>query len=86
MEINALIIISCICMLFIVCKIFIMPIKWFVKLLFNSALGGLLIFLINLIGSNFAFHIGLNIFTALFVGILGTPGAILLMILKLFII
>lgn len=86
MEINALIIISCICMLFIVCKIFIMPIKWFVKLLFNSALGGLLIFLINLIGSNFAFHIGLNILTALFVGILGTPGAILLMILKLFII
>lgn len=50
----------------------------------NSILGGILIFVINLIGGIFAFHIGLNILTAILVGLLGIPGAILLVILKLF--
>ena len=50
----------------------------------SSIVGGIIIFLINLIGANFGFHIGLNIGTALVVGILGIPGAILLIILTLF--
>ena len=55
-----------------------------IKLIGNSIVGGIIIFLINLIGANFGFHIGLNIGTALVVGILGIPGAILLIILTLF--
>ena len=55
------------------------------KLIVNSVLGGLLIFIINLIGSAWGFHIGLNVVTAVLVGLLGIPGAILLIILKLFI-
>jgi inhibitor of the pro-sigma K processing machinery len=55
------------------------------KLIINSVLGGLLIFIINLIGAVWNFHIGLNIVTAILVGILGIPGAVLLVILKLFI-
>ena len=39
---------------------------------------------INLIGQMFNFHIGLNVATALIVGILGLPGAILLIVLTLF--
>ena len=50
MNINILIIISCICLLFIIGKIFIVPIKWILKLVFNSILGGILIWVINLIG------------------------------------
>ena len=50
----------------------------------NSILGGLIIALINWIGAAFNLHIGLNIFTAISVGILGIPGAILLTIFKLF--
>ena len=36
MNIDVLIIISCICMLFVIGKIFIVPIKWILKLVFNA--------------------------------------------------
>lgn len=77
--------IICIILLFIFGKIFIWPLKNILKLVFNSVLGGLLIYLINIIGMNFGFHIGLNLLTAITVGILGVPGAILLVVLKLII-
>lgn len=64
---NVLIIISCICFLFIIGRIFIVPIKWIFKLLINSVLGGILICIINLIGANWGFHIGINIVTLLVV-------------------
>lgn len=74
---------ACIFFLFLFGKIFIIPIKNILKLMVNSILGGILIFIINVIGNVFNFHIGLNIVTAIFVGFLGIPGAILLCILKL---
>ncbi|MCL2859021.1 MAG: pro-sigmaK processing inhibitor BofA family protein [Oscillospiraceae bacterium] len=64
---------ACICVLFILGKIFTVPVKFLFKIILNSVFGGLLIFLINLVGSSFYFHIGLNLFTAIFVGILGIP-------------
>ena len=67
MNINTLIIISCICMLFVIGKIFIVPIKWILKLAFNSVLGGLVIWIINLLGSIWGFHIGLNVYTSVLV-------------------
>lgn len=50
-----------------------MPLKSIVKLIGNSILGGILIFIVNLIGTMFNFHIGLNIGTAIITGILGIP-------------
>lgn len=85
MDINILIIVSCICMLFVIGKIFIVPIKWIFKLAFNSVLGGLLVWIINLIGGVWGFHIGLNIYTSVLVGLLGIPGAIFLIFLSLMI-
>lgn len=82
---NALVIFGCIIVLWIIGKIFSVPLKALFKLIINSVLGGLLIFIINLIGAVWNFHIGLNIVTAILVGILGIPGAVLLVILKLFI-
>ena len=76
---------ACICFLFIFGRIFIVPIKKILKLVFNSLLGGLAIYIINLIGSGFEFHIGLNIFTSVVVGILGIPGAICIVLIKLLI-
>lgn len=55
------------------------------KLIFNSILGGITILLINLIGGMWGFHIGLNFFTSILVGILGLPGAVCLVIIKLLI-
>ena len=67
MNINLLIIISCICILFIIGRIFIIPIRKILKLVFNSILGGGLIYIINLIGGIWGFHIVLNLFTAILV-------------------
>ena len=78
--------IACILFLFIFGKIFIFPIKLILKLLINSILGGLTIFLINIIGSFFNFHIGLNLITSIFVGLLGIPGAIIIVVGKLLLI
>ena len=75
--------VACIIFLFIFGKIFILPIKSIMKLVLNSILGGILIFVINLIGANFGFHIGINIVTSIFVGFLGLPGASLLVILQI---
>lgn len=67
------IILGCIVGLWIVGKIFSIPIKAIFKLIANSILGGILIFVINLIGGAFGFHIGLNVGTSILVGILGIP-------------
>lgn len=84
MEFNIIItFVACIIFLFIFGKIFILPLKSIFKLIFNSILGGVIIYMINLIGASFGFHIGLNIGTSILVGILGIPGAALLVILKL---
>ena len=82
---SVIIFLACICFLFLIGKIFIVPIKWITKLIFNSILGGLLIFAINLIGGIWGFHIGLNFLTSIMVGILGIPGAICLIVIALII-
>lgn len=84
MNNNAIItFLACVAALFLFGKLLVVPIKTILKLVVNSLLGAVLIYIINLIGANFNFHIGINIVTALIVGILGVPGAGLLVILKL---
>ena len=85
MDSNLITYLACICFLFIFGKVFIIPIKKVLKLVINSVLGGIAIFLINLIGATFGFHIGLNVFTSILVGLLGLPGAVCLVIVKLLI-
>ena len=85
MDTNLITYLACICFLFIFGKIFIVPIRKVLKIIVNSILGGATIFLINLIGGIWGFHIGLNIFTSILVGILGLPGVVCLVIIKLLI-
>ena len=83
MEVKMLLIyVACIIGIIIVGKVFIVPIK---IIGINSILGVVLLYIINLVGALWQFHIGINVITALVVGILGIPGAILLAILKIFI-
>jgi inhibitor of the pro-sigma K processing machinery len=82
MDFNIITYLACVCFLFIFGRIFIVPIKKVLKLVINSILGGLLIYIINWVGSGFNFHIGLNFFTSILIGILGIPGAVVLIILR----
>ena len=85
MDTNIITYLACISFLFLFGKIFIVPIRKILKLVLNSILGGITIFLINLIGGVWGFHIGLNFFTSILIGFLGLPGAVCLVIIKLLI-
>ena len=80
---SVIIYLACLIVIFIVGKIFFVPLKSIFKLLINSILGGILIYIVNIVGESFGFHIGLNVGTALFTGLLGVPGVVFLVILKL---
>lgn len=64
--------------LYVVAYMFLVPIKIILRLVINSAAGAISILLINWIGACFGLHISLNVISAVIVGILGVPGAILL--------
>ena len=66
--------------LFVILKLF----KWPLKILLNGVFGVVLLYIVNLIGANFGFSIGINVVTALIAGILGIPGVAVLIIFKLF--
>ena len=87
MDSNSIVIyLACLIVIFIVGKIFYLPLKKVMKLLINSILGGFLIYIVNIIGTSFNFHIGINAVTAIFSGIFGVPGVCVLILVKLFII
>ena len=73
----------CIMVFILIGKLFVIPIKKIAKLIANSILGAILIYIINVIGANYSFHIGLNWWTILCSGFLGIPGVILIIIIKL---
>ena len=64
--------------LYVVGYIFLVPIKIILRLVINSVAGAISILLINWIGGYWGIHISLNVLSAVIVGILGVPGAILL--------
>ena len=83
MDLNIITYLACICFIFIIGRIFIVPIKKILKLILNSIIGGIVIYIINLIGANFGFHIGLNIINSIIIWLLGLPGVVCLIIVKL---
>ena len=59
------------------------PMKFLWRLVAGGILGALTLLLVNLIGGLFGFSVAVNPFTALAVGFLGFPGAILVIVLQL---
>ncbi|MBE6036666.1 MAG: SigmaK-factor processing regulatory BofA [Clostridiales bacterium] len=71
-------------LLYLLGYLFLVPLKTVAKLVINSAAAGVLLLVINLVGSRFGFLLPLNLFSALLVGTLGVPGLALLFILNTF--
>lgn len=69
----------------ILIRIFIKPIKSLFLLTLNSVLGGVGLYLFNLVGTYIGMSIGINIVTASITGALGIPGLLMLVMLKLII-
>lgn len=69
--------------LYLVGYLLLVPMRWLLRILVNSLMGGILLFLFNLIGAHWGLAIALNAITALTVGLLGIPGMILLLLLQI---
>lgn len=69
-------------LLYIVGRILILPLKILIRLVYNGIVGGIVLLLINFLGSYVGLAIAINPVTALTVGFLGIPGVMMLIILK----
>ena len=69
-------------LLFFLIRIFYTPLKFALKLIGNAIAGGLFLLFVNLVGGIVNIQIGINIYTALTVGLWGIPGAALMLILQ----
>ena len=81
---NILLLAGVIVALYVLIKILAAPIKLIFKLLINTVLGFLLLFLANFVGGFFDFSIPVNLVTCLISGVFGIPGVIFLVIVMLF--
>lgn len=69
--------------IYFVGKMFLMPIRWVWKFVYNGVVGGVMLWVVNLIGAHFDFMIGINVISALVAGFLGIPGVVLLVLFKM---
>ena len=72
-------------LIYVVGRIFLMPIRLVFRLIYNALIGGAMLWVLNFIGGHFGFTIAINPITALVAGFLGLPGVILLILFKLFV-
>lgn len=70
-------------LIYLLGMILVVPIKVLIKLLINGLIGGVVLFLFNLIGGIFNLAIVVNPLNAVIVGFLGIPGVVLLLILQM---
>lgn len=82
---NALMLAGVVVALYVLIKILAAPIKLIFKLLINTVLGFLLLFLANFVGGFFDFSIPVNLLTCLISGVFGVPGVIFLAVVILFV-
>ncbi len=67
----------------IVARLLAKPFKMLMRLFLNTVIGGVLLIVLNTFSHVWGLQIGVNPFTAAIVGILGLPGLVLLILLKL---
>jgi inhibitor of the pro-sigma K processing machinery len=72
-------------LIFMISWIFFKPLKFMGKILLNSLIGALALIIFNFFGQYTGVYIGVNEFTALIIGVLGIPGFIALLLVKLLI-
>ena len=65
-------------------RILVFPLKLVLKLVYNGLVGGLALWLVNLIGAPLGFILPITVWTALLVGLLGIPGVALLILYYVF--
>ena len=70
-------------LLYLIGWLLLVPMKFLWRLLAGGVLGALTLMLVNLVGGLFGFQVAVNPFTAMAVGFLGLPGAVLVILLQI---
>ena len=73
-------------LIFLFGRSLVVPLQIVLKLVYNGLVGGLVLWLINLVGSPMGFSLPITVWTALLVGLLGLPGVLLLMVYYMFLV
>ncbi|WP_378955647.1 pro-sigmaK processing inhibitor BofA family protein [Pelosinus sp. sgz500959] len=72
-------------LIYLLGRMFLMPIKLIFRLIYNALIGGAMLWVLNFVGAHIGFNIAVNPITALVAGFLGLPGVVLLILFKVFI-
>jgi len=72
-------------LIYLIGRMFLMPIKLIFRLIYNGLIGGVMLWALNFAGAYVGFNIAINPITALVAGFLGLPGVVLLALFKIFI-
>ena len=82
LEVKLTAVLLCVFLVLGIIRLFAAPLKLALKLILNTLLGFLALFLLGLTAPLTGFALGLNLFNALIIGILGVPGLVLLVLLQ----
>jgi len=69
-------------LLYLVGWLLLVPLKKLLKFIYNVILGGIILWILNLVGGLINITVAINPITALIVGFLGVPGIILILLLQ----
>lgn len=69
-------------LIFVLGKFLIVPLKWLTRLLMNGIMGGVFLFLFNIVGGFFNLGIQITPLNAILVGFFGVPGLIFLLVIN----
>jgi len=70
-------------LIYIVARLFLMPVKFVFKLIYNGIIGGALLWGVNFLGAYISFNMPITIWKALIAGFLGIPGVVGLILYKI---
>jgi len=69
-------------LLYVLGWLLLVPLKMILKFIYNGIIGGIVLWLLNVVGGIIGVTIAINPVNALVVGFLGIPGVILLLLLQ----
>ncbi|MDL2235057.1 pro-sigmaK processing inhibitor BofA family protein [Christensenellaceae bacterium OttesenSCG-928-L17] len=71
--------------LYLICMLLVIPVKWILRLIGNGIVGFLILTLVNLAGGALLnFTIPMSLINVLVAGIFGVPGVVVLVLIRLF--
>ncbi|HHV61358.1 MAG TPA: pro-sigmaK processing inhibitor BofA [Firmicutes bacterium] len=73
-------------LLYLLANVLLIPLRFVMRLIYNGVIGGILLWIINIMGRHFDIMVPINPITALVAGFLGIPGIVLLIALRHFLI